>query len=179
MLFSYCTHFSILKIYSYVLFINLCLMVRLLRKKYVVTIMYSINRGATVQWTLRRTMYAFFFFCEVAQSWPTLCDHMDCSLPGSSVHGIFQARILEWAAISFSRGSSQPRDRTWVSHIVGRCFYLLSHQGSPRTGHFSRYGIVKLISVAHSSDHCSQNYLCLNLCRCKDLSFSLCNRIFI
>ena len=43
-------------------------------------------------------------------------------LPGSSVHGIFQARILEWVAISFSRGSSRPRDRTRVSHIVGRRF---------------------------------------------------------
>ena len=46
---------------------------------------------------------------------------MDCSLPGSSVHGVFQARILEWVAIFFSRGSSQPRDRTWVSRTVGRC----------------------------------------------------------
>ena len=51
-----------------------------------------------------------------------LCYTMDCSLPGSSVHGIFQARILEWVAISFSRGSSWPRDQTWVSLIVGRCF---------------------------------------------------------
>ena len=67
---------------------------------------------------------------EVAQSCPTLCDPMDCSLPGSSVHGIFQARILEWVAISFSSGSSQPRDRTQVSRMVGRCFYCLSHQGS-------------------------------------------------
>ena len=48
----------------------------------------------------------------VAQSCPTLCDPMDCSPPGSSVHGILQARILEWVAISFSRGSSQPRDKT-------------------------------------------------------------------
>ena len=40
------------------------------------------------------------------------CNPMDCSLPGSSVHGIFQARVLEWVAVSFSRGSSQPRDRT-------------------------------------------------------------------
>ena len=47
---------------------------------------------------------------------------MDCSLPGSSIHGIFQARVLEWIAISFSRGSSQPRDRTRVSCIVGRRF---------------------------------------------------------
>ena len=60
--------------------------------------------------------------CEIAQSCPTLCDSMDCSLPGSSVHGIFQARVLEWVAISFSRGSSRPRDRTQVSCIVDRCF---------------------------------------------------------
>ena len=59
---------------------------------------------------------------EVAQLCPTLCDPMDCSLLGSSIYGIFQARILEWVAISFSRRSSQPRDWTWVSCIVGRCF---------------------------------------------------------
>ena len=61
---------------------------------------------------------------EVAQSCPTLCYPMACSPPGSSVHGIFQARILEWVAISFSRGSSQPRDQTQVSCITGRCFNL-------------------------------------------------------
>ena len=59
---------------------------------------------------------------EVAQSCLPLCDPMDCSLPGTSVHGIFQARILGWVAISFSRGSSRPRDQTWVSRIVGRRF---------------------------------------------------------
>ena len=59
---------------------------------------------------------------EVAQSCPTLCNTMDCSLPGSPVQGIFQARTLEWVAISFSRGSSQPRDWTWVSHTAGKCF---------------------------------------------------------
>ena len=59
---------------------------------------------------------------EVAQSCPTLCNPMDCSLPVSSVHGIFQARVLEWIAISFSRGSSQPRARTQVSCFVDRCF---------------------------------------------------------
>ena len=52
-------------------------------------------------------------------SCPTLCDPMDCSPPGSSIHGIFQARMLEWVAISFSRRSSQPRDWTRVSCIVG------------------------------------------------------------
>ena len=59
---------------------------------------------------------------EVAQSCPTLCDPMDCSQPGSSIHGIFQAKVLEWVAISFSRGSSRPMDRTWVSRVAGRCF---------------------------------------------------------
>ena len=53
---------------------------------------------------------------------PTLCDPLDCSLLGSSIHGIFQARVLEWVAIYFSRGSSWPRDGTWVSRIVGRRF---------------------------------------------------------
>ena len=61
---------------------------------------------------------------EVAQSCPTLCDPMDCSLPGFSVHGIFQARVLEWVAISFSRGSSWPRDRTQIFCIAGRHFTL-------------------------------------------------------
>ena len=50
---------------------------------------------------------------EVSQSCPTLWDPLDCSLPVSSVHGIFQAGVLEWVAISFSRGSSQPTDGTW------------------------------------------------------------------
>ena len=59
---------------------------------------------------------------EVAQSYPTPCDPMDCSLPDSSVHGIFQARVLEWVTISFSRGSSQPRDWTRVSSTTGRRF---------------------------------------------------------
>jgi len=59
---------------------------------------------------------------EVSQSCPTLCDSMDCSLSHSSIHGIFQARVLEWVSISFSRGSSWPRDQTQISCIVGRCF---------------------------------------------------------
>ena len=56
----------------------------------------------------------------IAQSCLTLCDHMDYNPPGSSVHGIFRARILKWVAISCSRGSFWPRDQTWVSHIAGR-----------------------------------------------------------
>ena len=61
---------------------------------------------------------------EVGQSCPTLCDPVDCRPPGSCVHGISQARILEWVAISFSRGSSRPRDRTRVTRIAGRHFNL-------------------------------------------------------
>ena len=61
---------------------------------------------------------------EVAQSYLTLCDPLDCSPPGSSLHAILQARVLEWVANSFSRVSSWPRDRTWVSLIKGRRFNL-------------------------------------------------------
>ena len=56
---------------------------------------------------------------EVPQLCMTLCDPMDCSPPGSSVHGILQARVLESVAVPFSRGSSQPRNQTQVSGIAG------------------------------------------------------------
>ena len=61
--------------------------------------------------------------CTCAQSHPTLCNPMDCSPPGSCVHGISQAKTLEWVAISFSRGSFHPRDQTHVSCIscIGKC----------------------------------------------------------
>ena len=65
--------------------------------------------------------------CLFAQSCPNLCDLMDCSPLGSFVHGISQARILEWVAISFSRGSSQPRDWTCIS-CIGR--WILYHRAS-------------------------------------------------
>ena len=106
---------------------------------------------------------------EVAQSWPTLCNPMDCRLPGSSFHGIFRARVLEWFAVSFSRGSSRRRDRTWVSPIPGRCFYHLIHQGSPVlnktehtqngastaiTGHWADQTIAAMGQVAGS--HCEE-----------------------
>ena len=64
--------------------------------------------------------------CSVTQIYQTLCDPLDHSPPGSSVHGVFQARILEWVTISFSRGSSQPRDWTLVS-----CVSYIDHLGSP------------------------------------------------
>ena len=60
----------------------------------------------------------------VTQLCPTLCNPMDCSPSGSPVREILQARILEWFDISFSRGTSQPRDQTWVSHILSIFFTL-------------------------------------------------------
>ena len=73
-----------------------------------------------------------YIFCAKSfQSCPTLCNSMDYSPPSSSVHGIFQARILKWVAISFYRGSSWPRGQTWVSCIGSWILYQLSHLGSP------------------------------------------------
>ena len=71
----------------------------------------------------------------------TLCDPMDCNPPSSSVHGISQTRILEWVAISFSRGCSRPRDQTCISCVAGGLlhfdgFFLLNHQGSPWSSHW-------------------------------------------
>ena len=88
---------------------------------------------------------------EVAQSCPTLCDSMDCRLPDFFVHGILQARVLEWVVISFSRGSSLPSNQTGVSCIESEVMKLLSrvrlfaipwtvvYQASLSTG-FSRQG---------------------------------------
>ena len=64
---------------------------------------------------------------------------MDCSLPGSSINGIFQARVLEWVAISFSRGSSWPRDRTLVSRIVGRRFTVWATSEDFYSGDSEKY----------------------------------------
>ena len=68
---------------------------------------------------------------EVTQSCPTLCNPMDYSLPGSYIHGIFQARVLEWVAISFSRGSPWPRDWIQVSRIAGKRFTIWATREVP------------------------------------------------
>ena len=79
--------------------------------------------------TLLHTLYTHLHIknacmgaCAVTQSCLSLCNPMGCSPPGFSVHGISQARILEWVAVSFSRGSSQGRDHIQVSYIAGRFF---------------------------------------------------------
>ena len=66
----------------------------------------------------------------VAKLCPTLCKPMDCNPPGSSAHGISRARILEWVAISFSRGSSQPRDCTYIFCLAGG-FFTTEPSGKP------------------------------------------------
>ena len=68
------------------------------------------------------TIQTLTFLCacvcaKLLQSWPTLCDPVDCSLPGPSVHGILQERILEWVTMPLFRGSSQPRDQTCMSYV--------------------------------------------------------------
>ena len=67
---------------------------------------------------------------KAPQLCPTLRKRMDCYLPGSSVHGTLQARILEWVAIPFSRVSSRPRDQSQVSCVGRQILHYLSHQGS-------------------------------------------------
>ena len=67
----------------------------------------------------------------VAQLCPTLCDHMDWSPPGFSVHGILQAKILEWVAIPFFWVSSWPRDQTWISCITGKFFTIWATREVP------------------------------------------------
>ena len=79
---------------------------------------------AVYAWDLSKEVSIIFIESEVAQSCLTLWDPLHCSLPGSFVHGLFQTIVLEWIAISFSRGSSQPRTRTRVSRIVDRCFTI-------------------------------------------------------
>ena len=83
--------------------------------------------------TIRNYLYNYYLskwgcVVLVSQSCLTLCNPTDCSPPGSSAHGVLQARILDWLDIPFSRGSSWPRDQTLVSCIAGSFFYHLSYK---------------------------------------------------
>ena len=91
--------------------------------------------------------------CVHAQLCPTLCDPMDCSPSGSSVHGISQARILEWVDISSSRGSSQPRDQTHISYIS---LWLLQQQQKNKDERLKektvlRFSMLLLLLLSHFS----------------------------
>ena len=88
---------------------------------------------------------------KLLQSCLTLCNPMDCSLPGSSVHGISQARILEWVAMSSSRGSSQPRNQTCVSYVscTGRqvfCFFVFLTTSATQEAPFCFFSSVQSLS---------------------------------
>ena len=72
---------------------------------------------------------------------------MDCSLPGFSVHGISQARILEWVAICFSWGSSQTRDQTWISHIARRFFTIWVTMGSPWDDTYAKTHLTQIFNI--------------------------------
>ena len=87
------------------------------------------------------TMCMFLLLAQLLQSCQTLCNSMDCSPPGSSVHGILQARILEWAAMPFSRISSPPRDRTHVScsFCTAGKFFTAEPLGKPHHHYSSVY----------------------------------------
>ena len=92
-----------------------------------------------------------------AKSCPTLCNHMDCSSLGSSVHGILQARIPERVAILFSRGPSQPRDRIWVSHVGRLTLYHLSSRKDPRSTvvcskfmGWDRTDLLSILEISHA-----------------------------
>ena len=90
------------------------------------------------------------FVCEkeiVTQSCWTLCDPVDCSPPGCSVHGILQASILEKVAIPFSRGSSRPWDQTWVFHIAGGSFTIWA----TREAHFACSSVLTVFSLKPNS----------------------------
>ena len=100
-------------------------------------IFYFLTNGLIIEVFTHVDKQSLFFVpscgrAKSLQSCLTLCDPLDCSPPGSSVHGIIQVRILEWVAMSSSRESSQPRDQTCVFCIGREILYLLSHQGNPR-----------------------------------------------
>ena len=94
-------------------------------------------RGSSLPWPIcypPHSIPVWNLVCLVTQSCPTLWDPLDCSPPGASVHGILHARILEWVAISFSRGSSWPRDRIQVSCIAsGFCTLWVSREAQALT----------------------------------------------
>ena len=118
------------------------------------------------------------------QSSPTLCNPMDCSLPGSSVSWILQTRILEWVVTPFSRGSSQPRDQTCISYVsyvscLGRrVLYQYCHLQRPTILHFKTvmfsYLIHRIVSSpkakrASSSSGFPIVGICLELCTLETL----------
>ena len=89
------------------------------------------------------------FHAKLLQLCPTLCDPMDCSPPGSSVHGTSQARVLEWVAMPFSRRSFPPRDWTWVSYFADRFCTIWASMEAPW---INKHKLIQNIEVESSGD---------------------------
>ena len=112
----------------------------------------------------------YMYHAKSLQSCLTLCDPMGCSPPGFSVHGILQARILEWVAVLFTRGSSQPRDQTHVSlrfsALVGRFFTtrITWEALSPSIVHVSI--LFQIIFPMKLLQNIEQNFLCYTVGPC-------------
>ena len=122
------------------------------------TVYQFINFPCYVSWSEPQWAHSQF----VAYLCPTLCDPIDSSLPGSSVHGIFQARILEWVAISFSRRSSPPRNQMGFLHCR-HILYQLIHQGSFNLFIFLEKNTLGSKSVVFCYDYSA---LCCVYCSC-------------
>ena len=114
----------------------------------------------------------------------TLWDPLDCSLPGSFVHGVLEARVLEWVTLPFSRGSSHPRDRTHISYVScidKRVLYHWCHLGSPCSSKglpfpawkFSKLLLLRFCSSAHNQVPSLSNLyvLCFVVSLDKDLKY--------
>ena len=134
--------------------------------------------GVIIQWLYRLHKWE----CLVTKLRPTLCNPMDCSLRGSSVHGILQARILKWVAISSSRGPSQPRDPTWVSWIAGGFFTnwaTREAQYSTRSFQFlrnflpTRHWAFSLSKKSYKWIQSNQGCVCVCVCVCVSTSVSV------
>ena len=108
----------------------------------------------------------------------TLCDPLDCSPPGFSVHGVFQARTLEWVAMPSSRGSSQPRDWTQVTCIAGRFFTVWASREAQYTIKYSIKYILYICTHTHTQfKEKGELYPTVLLClRFYPISVSLCNQ---
>ena len=122
-----------------------------------------------------------FLLCVCVQMCPNVCDSMGCSLPGFTVHGIFQARIPDWAVITYSRGSFQSRDQTCISCIAGRLFttdtirevkfildfvyYILMHCPHPPTPFIkAKFGFCFFSFLSPT--------ICISLFKCLDSKFT-------
>ena len=125
-IFKVCLFFDIVLLYTKDYSINIILYILRRKKKVLRLKILTLLQWSGTEPTIPPRFACIYLSCRCmhAQSYLTLCDPMNCSPPGSSVHGILQARILEWVAIPLSGVSSPPRDQTWVSQVADRFFTI-------------------------------------------------------